>query len=306
MPRIPLSAELASAPFLASAAEAEGWGAKRLRGSDLARPFQGVRSAIACDAERAYAPRLRPGDRFSHVSAARIWGVPLPDDGGPVHVSTSDPSRVRTRGAIGHRSRLGRTVTRFGLPVSDPASTFRELASLLSVTDLVAVGDGLVLDPRVPDPGDPRPFLTPGELSSRLEPRGGRGIRRARAAAELVRAGSESRQETRLRLLARDAGLPEPVLQYELRDRRGARIGWFDIAWPEARLIAEYDGDQHRTSTEQYERDIRRFDRAAEEHWHVLRVRKQGLAARAPETRTRLTALYRERSRTEWPISAAR
>jgi len=297
MPRIPLSADLASAPFLASAAEAEGWGAKRLRGPDLARPFHGIRSASACAPERAYAPRLRAGDRFSHTSAARIWGAPLPlGRGDPVHLSTADPSRVRTRGVVGHRSRLGRTVTRFGLPVSDPASTFREVASLLPLADLVAVGDSLVLVPRVIDPADPRPFLTPEDLRVELRRRGGRGIQRARTAADLVRVGAESAQETRLRLLARDTGLPEPELQYELLDRHGSRIGWFDLAWPEARLIAEYDGDQHRTSAEQYERDIRRFDRAAEEGWHVLRVRKRGLAAGSSDTRIRLTRLYRERS----------
>jgi very-short-patch-repair endonuclease len=97
--------------------------------------------------------------------------------------------------------------------------------------------------------------------------------------------------ETRLRLLARDAGLPEPTLQFELVDGR-RRIGWFDLAWPDRRLIAEYDGDQHRTSARQYDRDIERFDAAHDLGWHVVRVRAPGLIARSSDTRDRLRRAY--------------
>jgi very-short-patch-repair endonuclease len=301
VPRIPLSDEFGSRPFNVRAARAAGWGEGRLRGPDLQRPFHGVRPAAPTDAEAAYAPRFRPGDRFSHTSAGRIWGIPLPHGFDDVHVSSADPSRVRATGVIGHRSHRVEIVSRHGLPVSDPASTFRELASLLSISELVAAGDHLVLEPRILDPLDVRPYITLDELTRRLREPGGRGIRRARAALDLVRVGAESPQETRLRLLARDAGLPEPVLQFELRDRRGRRIGAFDLAWPEARLIAEYDGDQHRTSTSQYERDIERFDRAAEEGWLVIRVRMAGLAGRAGVTRRRLVEAYRSRHSVEWP-----
>lgn len=94
--------------------------------------------------------------------------------------------------------------------------------------------------------------------------------------------------ETRLRLLLQDAGIPEPRCGFELRTRRGRRIGWFDLAWPDRRVIAEYDGDQHRTSTEQYERDIRRFDEAADEGWRVIRVRRAGILRRPSDTVARV------------------
>jgi len=94
--------------------------------------------------------------------------------------------------------------------------------------------------------------------------------------------------ETALRLLLEDAGLPRAECGYQLRDERGRSIGWFDLAWPEFRAIAEYDGDQHRSSTHQYELDIRRFDAAAEAEWRVVRVRSAGIHRRPGETADRV------------------
>jgi hypothetical protein len=288
---IPLPHPFDSSPFRVRDARADGIGRGRLRGGDLLRPFHGVRSSEHADPERSYAPLLRPDERFSHLSAARLWGAPLPAWAQQVHVTARAGTRARSQGVAGHVSVHGETVRRQGLPTSAPVSLFLELAALLDLPDLVAVGDHLVLDPRVLDPADPRPFTTREQLLLGAAQHSMRGVRRARAAAELVRPGAESPMETRLRLLAGDAGLPEPALQYELRDGR-RRVGWFDLAWPERRLIAEYDGDGHRTSTRQYERDIERFDAAHELGWHVVRVRAHGLLTRPEATRHRLRAAW--------------
>ena len=99
--------------------------------------------------------------------------------------------------------------------------------------------------------------------------------------------------ETALRLLVTRAGIPEPICGFELLDGR-RRIGWFDLAWPEFKVIAEYDGDGHRTSAYQYDRDIQRFDDAAEIEWKVVRVRKRGILVSPAETVRRVTrALHR-------------
>ena len=269
-----------------------GWSEGRLRGRDLLSPFDGVRSANPVSGEAAYAPLLRGNERFSHLSAARLWGAPTPSGRNEVHVSRPGTSRARTAGVIGHRSDGGRTASRRGLPASDPITMFLEVATLLPIPDLVAIGDYLVRDPRVLDPHDIRPCISLEELRRVCNEASGRGVRRARAAAGLVRVGAESPKETELRLLAHGAGLPEPVLQYELFDAAGRWIGSFDLAWPEARLIAEYDGDQHRTSARQYERDIRRFDGAAEAAWRVIRVRKRGLGEDRHHTIRRLRDAY--------------
>ncbi len=176
---------------------------------------------------------------------------------------------------------------RHGLPVSTPIAMFIELATLLSDDDLVAVGDALVLDPAVLDPRDLRPWITLDDLRDGCAVSRSPGCRRARRAAARVRQGAESREETLLRLLLVAAGLPEPELQVELFDARGF-IGRFDMVYREARVIVEYDGDQHRTSTRQYERDMVRIDRAIDDRWTLVRVRARGLFHARSETVSRV------------------
>jgi hypothetical protein len=255
----------------------------RLRGDDLSRPFHGVRSSNGNAGWRAYALLLRDGDRFSHSTAAELWGAPLPRRfEGAVHVaSPREMSRAKGRGVRGHSSGTIHPVTRHGVPVSDPATTFLELAALLDLDALVAVGDYLTLDPRRLDPLDIRPYVSLGQLLSTVRRSTGRGVVRARAAALLIRPGVESPMETRLRLLLVRAGIPEPICGYPVSTRRGQHIGHFDLAWPEHRVLAEYDGDQHRASTDQYDRDIRRFDQASDEGWRVIRVRMKDFRAPA-------------------------
>lgn len=268
-----------------------------MRGNDVARPFHGVRVAASANlaAPQRYAPRLRPGDRFSHTTAAALWGAPLPAHlADELHVTALSPSALpRSAGVRGHESTDARADLRHGLPVSVAAATFVELASLLHLDQLVAVGDYLVHDPRVLDPADPRPHVTPAQLTNELLRPRVRGIRMARAAAALVRPGVESPAETRLRLVALRAGFPEPICGFQLRDAGGHFVGWFDLAWPAHRVIAEYDGDQHRTSRAQYERDIERFDHAHAAGWHVVRVRADGLTRMRDRTVARLGGALR-------------
>jgi hypothetical protein len=295
MPRkTPLDPRLGAA-FRVTDAQRRGHSASRLRGADLERPHHGVRTTAPAStplaAARAYAPLLRPGDRFSGPTAAALWGAPLPHDAYPLQV-TARPGLTRPRrpGVVGRRSQDAMLAERHGMPVSTPAHTFLECAEVLSPADLVAVGDHLVLDPRVLDPTDPeRPHITLVDLRTALATTRGRGVRASRAAAALVREGAESRRETLLRLLVHEAGLPEPVCGHLVHDHDGREIGYFDLVWPELRVIAEYDGDQHRTSRHQYDRDIRRFDRATEAGYRVIRVRARGLGPDRDETVARIS-----------------
>lgn len=297
--RTPLTPELGAA-FRVGDALSAGHSSSRLRGADLARPHRGVRMREPAPdvpptlaAARGYAPLLRPGDRFSGPTAVALWGAPLPDEAGPLHVTAgAGLTRPRRHGIVGHEGPNAVPDWRGGLPVSPPALAFLECASTLSLAQLVAVGDYLVLDPRVLDPLDVRPHIRLDSLRREMTDATGRSIRLARAAAALVREGVESARETALRLLTHELGLPEPTCGYLVHDRDGRAIGYFDLVWPDHRVIAEYDGDQHRSSRYQYDRDIRRFDRASEAGYRVIRVRARGLGPDRLETIERLRGAF--------------
>jgi very-short-patch-repair endonuclease len=99
--------------------------------------------------------------------------------------------------------------------------------------------------------------------------------------------------ETRARLTFRTWGLPEPELNINIYDRHGQWLAKPDFVWRTRRVLAEYDGDQHRTdrSRWQYER-TRRLALEAE-GWTYVELTAESLAD--PEARTllwrRLTVL---------------
>ena len=75
-----------------------------------------------------------PGDRRERVRACqRAAGIPTEAAAGAAGNQVTDP--------------LTTVVHRHGLEVVDPATVFRQLAVLLPLRDLVAVGDALILAP---------------------------------------------------------------------------------------------------------------------------------------------------------------
>jgi hypothetical protein len=73
---------------------------------------------------------------------------------------------------------------------------------------------------------------------------GARGIRRLRTALDLVDAGAESPQETRLRLLLVQSGLLRPVTQIPVTNEQGRVVRRIDMGWPEWPVGVEYDADE--------------------------------------------------------------
>ncbi|QVI27731.1 Protein of unknown function [Mycolicibacterium neoaurum] len=95
---------------------------------------------------------------------------------------------------------------------------------------------------------------------------GARGIRGLRKVLELVDAGAESPQETRLRLLLIRSGLPRPTTQIPVGRRR------VDMGWPQWRVGVEYDGEHHWSDPQAYAADIERLDFLAAQGWAIVRV----------------------------------
>lgn len=233
------------------------------------------------------------------MSAAALYGLPLPLEPPDPIVDITAPvglTQVRRPGVRSHRNANSETRYRRGLPVSAPAALFCELATLLGLDDLVAVGDALVLSARLPSGNRQRPLVRLTRLHEAVaSASGSRGCRTARQAVALVREGVESPMETRLRLLVVRDGLPEPLPGVPVV-ARGRLLGYADLMWPTLRLILEYDGDQHRSDLTQYERDIRRLESFADGGYETIRIRSRGLLLEPDATAERIRARYLRRA----------
>jgi hypothetical protein len=201
----------------------------------------------------------------SDTTAARLWGLELPmrGDDARVHLTVATGSAVRNRAdRCIHRRPWDddEVVERDGFPVTTPARTWRDLAAVLPPAALLAAGDQL-LDGR----------CTTGQLAAQLARRpGGRGAARARAVLPLAGEPAESPMESVLRWVLHEAGLPPPVVQHVVTDSSGAFLGRADLAWPERKVIVEFDGDVHRERGV-FVRDVRRQNRLIAAGWTVLR-----------------------------------
>lgn len=264
-----------SDPLLARDALDLGVTARRLRGPDLVTPTRGVRVGLLrheADPRTALIDSLRLLARrdqfFSHTTAARVHGMPLPArlDDGPIHLAS--PTRtVRTRreGVVGHRIKA-EVVEIGGIRVESVADTFVHLgASVLSVAELVEVGDWIVHPRR-------ERRLTSADLLLRARAfAGARGMATVFAAIPLLRLGADSPGETRTRLLLRSAGLPELTLQHQVRDGGGRLVGTLDLAYPDRLVGIEYEGAHH-MDRRQFTYDIARCARLEALGWRVIRV----------------------------------
>ncbi|MEU2205224.1 DUF559 domain-containing protein [Microbacterium oleivorans] len=282
--------------FSVKAATNAGVSPRRLRARDLDRPFRGVRvrsATLPTDAEGdhalralAYAVVLPNGQFFSHLTAAVLWGLPLPASAlrrAEVDVAVLATGRT-PRGARVQGHRMVQAPTRvcvhpqLGVPLLAPASTWASLAAVLpDVRDLVAVGDAIVRVPMFR--GDGPALATIDDLAAASSGRRV-GVARLRAALPLVRERSASRTETWCRLALIDGGLPEPELNWDVVVG-GRLVACVDLAYPRERVAVEYEGEHHVTSPQQWSRDIERHEALAAAGWVVIRVTKQHLFADA-------------------------
>ena len=275
----PLPGQFAWAPFRVADASERDIGPGRLRGRDLMRPVRGVRAPADADLHtrcRALLLHRPHGMWFSHLTAARLYEIPLPsrlryDD--RIHLSVAAPSRApQIAGTTGHVAARSESAVHRGLPVSQPAANWLELAASLHREELVVAADFLV----------GASLTTIERLTSIVEEaRGRRGVGAARLAVALVRPGSESPAESALRVLLHDAGIAPPELNYRIHAHDGSFVARVDMAYPDQRLILEYEGDHHRVDREQWHKDIRRQAQLEDLGWRVIRVTASDLTSPA-------------------------
>lgn len=213
---------------------------------------------------------------LSHVSAAIAYGAP--DHGLPlaeVHLTELSRTGERAQAKVRHHRggcEKDQVVRRDGHLITTPARTALDTASLVGRDAAVCVLDWFYQ----------RQLTTPQELVALLRTRREWSDHLTLAMVlGHARVGSESVGETLARLAFLDAGLPEPELQLEVRDERGWLIGRVDFAWPEHRLIVEFDGREKYHSMrrpgesieEMVLREKTREDRLREATgWTVIRI----------------------------------
>ncbi|HEU4806933.1 MAG TPA: hypothetical protein VFT01_01615 [Homoserinimonas sp.] len=269
--RAPLPRVLTAKPFSVAEAITAGISPKQLRRDGLDRPFRGIRSMghdltrleVLC---RAYSVHMLSTHVFSHVTAARLMGLPLPlplEQAPELHVSAAAPGRApQVNGVVGHQFSGGAVVTHRGLRITGPELTWVSLAPMLTLRDLVAVGDALV-------EGD-YPWTTIDKLRAAIIP-GIRGTVKLRKAVQLIRLGVRSRPETHLRLAILGAGLPEPTVAHPVWVPLLQRHLHPDLSWPEWKVGLEYEGEDHRKDRWQFRHDITRVEAMVDINWSLSR-----------------------------------
>jgi hypothetical protein len=198
------------------------------------------------------------------VAASALHGAAWVDDDIPIELV----ARTRPQsGLVLRRETLGDDeITRVDcMAATTVARTAFDLGRRLARGEALARLDALMRA---------SPFSTEDVLLLEKRYRGARGVCQLREMLPLVDGGAASPQETRLRLLFIDAGPPRPTTQIPIvENRKLVRV--VDMGWEEFMVVAEYDGDQHRTDRKQYVKDVRVLRKLERLGWIVIRVIKE-------------------------------
>jgi very-short-patch-repair endonuclease len=264
-----------------------GLGRKRMRGRDLARPFRGIRASAPpappappapltsiLELCRAYQQRIPEHAFFCGPTAAAVMRVPLPvhyEQTALLHVAVPVPHRAPSgRGIVGHTVTVtGDAVRRWnGIQLSSPERVWCELGAILNLPDLVAAGDFLI-HWRLP-------LTTRLQLQDAVVAyRGRRGKPRLTQALGLLDDRAESPQESRLRVIVVQGGIPGLSVNLPVTTSGGFSYRG-DLAIPSRKMIIEYQGDYHRDPV-QYRRDMTRVSRLEADGWYVMLVNADDL-----------------------------
>jgi hypothetical protein len=281
-----LPEELLGRPFTIAAATEAGVSTRRLRHRSLKRLGRGIR-VDGPTADLPLGARVRPfievNERCaaSHLTAAEFHALPcrLRKESIDMHhiIRPEGAAHLDRPHVVVHRMKLyeDEVTTVDGIPVTTPERTWLDMAELLSVDEIVAMGDSCVRVPRPEFEGRDLPLCTIADLQRMIDRhKGKRGLRKAKEAIKLIRIGSDSPQETLLRLAIVRAGLPEPELNVPIITEDGVRHHEPDLSYRKYKIGIEYEGEHHGDAT-QIARDITRSERYAALGWTEVRISKR-------------------------------
>lgn len=200
------------------------------------------------------------------VAASALHGAKWVEPDIPIELRLSFPRPPR--GIIARNETLSNDEVMYvgEIPVTTPARTAFDLGRHLRRGQALARLDALMRA---------KPFSIEDVQLLAKRYRGARGIRQLRELLPLVDGGAASPQESRLRLLFIDNGLPKPTTQIPVFDEWGQLVRILDMGWEDFMAGAEYDGEQHRTHRGQYVKDLKVWPELARLGWDVVRVIKE-------------------------------
>ncbi len=195
-------------------------------------------------------------------TAAAAFGFDT-EDTVDIHVLTPAGHQLRATDGLAVHRREGAPLTVVeGRIATEPAWTAIEVARGLRRSRALAT-----LDAALRTGGCDK-----GQLFAAAAKQGGRrGIVAVRQLIGMAAAQAESPMESEARLVMRDRGLPEPVLQHEIVDRNW-RTWRVDFAWPDALLAVEYDGFDWHSDPDALRRDRQKRAALREVGWNVISV----------------------------------
>jgi hypothetical protein len=223
---------------------------------------------------RAAMGRLQ-GVALSHVTAALahgmdVWGMDLE----LVHVTRLDGGAGRTEAGVRHHESF---TASDDLVEIDGHRAVTPVRAALETALLGGVERGLV----TVDSGLRQLLFTPDDVNRQARlMRSWPGALPVQLVRRLANPLSESVAESRCWHVFWLLALPAPQSQYAVHDATGAFIGRVDFAWPEFRLIVEFDGAVKydgllrpgETANQVVIREKRREDRLRAAGWTVIRL----------------------------------
>lgn len=272
----PGDAAAAGPSFRVRDAARAGQSRRALSGRRLLIPTPSIRSPAPLrdlrERAAAYALALPDDVAFSHLTAARAHGLPLPphldlpDDALDLMRATSK-APIERAGCCSHRGLERRSTVRIGgLTVTDVADTWCDIVAKhharMSLADAVMLGDAAVerLQPTRREPVERHPSAHPGTPQWWADPANGglrllrdriegrrrwRGSALAAAALRMIRPRVWSPMETHSRLVVVGGGIREPRLNATVRFPDGGFLMIGDLVWDEEAVVGEYNGATH-------------------------------------------------------------
>ena len=185
--------------------------------------------------------RLPSGTVLGYETAAARYGFArrAPDE--PIHVIVpSTVARPRIRGVVCHEAVLpvAEPIMIGGIPCAPPQRCAIDLARRATRPGAIALLDAALRSAT----------CTSADLAAEVIRHDGlRGVRQVRELVRIADPRPECAQESHLRLVIIDAGLPVPEPQVWVLDGTGRQAYRIDLAYRERKVGLEYDGRSHLT-----------------------------------------------------------